>query len=65
MANASKGSSADPRREIALEEVRRALEGLQFGSVTLIVQDGVVVQIDRTSKSRLDYSAKVIGGEGI
>jgi len=31
------------------------------------VQDGIVVQIDRTSKNRIDYSSleKVAGGEGI
>jgi hypothetical protein len=65
MADTSKGSSPDNRRDIALEEIRRALDGLQFGCVTVTVQDGVVVQIDRTSKSRPDYSSKVTGGEGI
>ena len=30
-----------------------ALCGLKFGTVTIIVQDGVVVQIDRTEKRRL------------
>lgn len=50
-----------------LEEVRRALQGLLYGSVTIVVQDGIVVQIDRTSKYRLDYSEldKVSQGEGI
>ena len=57
--------SPDTRREKALDEIRRALEGLRFGSVTILVQDGIVVQIDRTSKTRLDYSTKVSGGEGI
>lgn len=65
MANTSKGSSPDVRKDIALEEIRRALDGLQYGSVTVTVQDGVVVQIDRTSKSRPDYSNRVSGGEGI
>ncbi len=58
-------TSIDGRREIALAEIAAALQGLQYGSITVIVQDGVVVQIDRTSKSRLDYSGKVSGGEGI
>ena len=65
MANTSKGSASDNRRDIGLEEIRRALDGLQYGCVTVVVQDGVVVQIDRTSKSRPDYSIKVSGGEGI
>lgn len=30
-----------------------ALRGLRFGTVTVIVQDGVVVQVDRTEKRRL------------
>jgi hypothetical protein len=42
--------TTDPQ---TLSQVRTALEGLQFGSVTIIVQDGVVVQIDRTEKRRL------------
>ena len=40
-------------REHELRHVRDALRGLKFGTVTLIVQDGVVVQIDRTEKRRL------------
>ncbi|MFM8803675.1 MAG: YezD family protein [Planctomycetia bacterium] len=31
-----------------------ALKGLRYGSVLAIVQDGVVVQIERTEKTRLD-----------
>jgi hypothetical protein len=31
----------------------RALAGLQHGTVTLIVQDGRVVQVETTSKVRL------------
>lgn len=57
----------DLRREIALDQIRKALDDLHYGSLTVVVQDGVVIQIDRTSKDRLDYSAlqKVSGGEGI
>ena len=33
--------------------IRDALKGLRFGAITVIVQDGVVVQIDRTEKRRL------------
>lgn len=55
------------RREIALEEIRKALDDLQYGCLTVVVQDGVVIQIDKTAKVRLDYSSldKVSGGEGI
>jgi hypothetical protein len=37
----------------ALERIRDALRGLRFGTVSVIVQDGVVVQVERTEKLRL------------
>lgn len=37
----------------ALAQVRESLRGLKFGSVNIIVQDGVIIQIDRTEKRRL------------
>ncbi len=44
-------------RAIAVDEtltqIRDSLRGLRFGSVNIIVQDGVVIQIDRTEKRRL------------
>jgi hypothetical protein len=39
--------------EEALDQIRESLRGLRFGSVNIIVQDGVVIQIDRTEKRRL------------
>jgi hypothetical protein len=42
------GQDAEPLRTIA-----EALRGLQFGSITVIVQDGIVIQVDRTEKRRL------------
>ncbi len=67
MALVEKTASRDPREDLAIEQVRKALKGLRYGTVTLIVQDGIVIQIDRTSKSRIDYSVfeQVAGGEGI
>lgn len=38
---------------VASEQLLQALRGLQFGHVTLVVQDGVIVQIDRLEKSRI------------
>jgi hypothetical protein len=35
------------------EQILEALRGLRFGSVLLIIQDGVVVQIERTEKKRI------------
>ena len=37
----------------ALAQIRESLRGLKFGSVNIIVQDGVIIQIDRTEKRRL------------
>ena len=37
----------------AIERIRDALRGLRFGTVSVIVQDGVVVQVERTEKLRL------------
>ena len=55
------GSGTGQRDSVPLTEellrVREALKGLQFGTVTVIVQDGVVVQVDRTEKIRLSRSA--------
>ena len=38
--------------------VREALRGLQFGTVTLIVQDGLVIQVDRTERTRVRREPK-------
>ena len=43
----------DARRQREAQEIQNALRGLRFGSLHVIVQDGVVVQIDRTEKKRL------------
>ena len=47
-------SRRDPSRsEEALRRISEALKDLAYGAVTVVVQDGVVVQIDRTEKVRL------------
>jgi len=43
-----------PRFDAALRRIGDAIHGLRYGSVLAIVQDGVVVQIERTEKTRLD-----------
>ena len=43
----------DGQRGYALAKVRDALTGLRYGEVTVVVQDGVVVQVERTEKMRL------------
>jgi hypothetical protein len=46
-------SCSHSAEEAAWQPIRDALRGLQFGYVNIIVQDGVIVQIDRTEKRRL------------
>jgi hypothetical protein len=41
------------QRRQALTQIEEALQGLRFGQVTITVQDGVVVQIDRLERTRL------------
>ena len=41
-------------RDEALDRIEAALRGLRFGTVTVVIQDGVVVQIERMEKIRLD-----------
>jgi hypothetical protein len=36
----------------AIKQIEEALRGLQFGTITLVVQDGMVVQVERTEKRR-------------
>ena len=40
----------EPPWDEALVPIRDALRGLRFGNVNVIVQDGVIVRIDRTEK---------------
>jgi hypothetical protein len=42
-------TDADP----VLEQVRESLRNLRFGHVQIVVQDGVVVQIDRLERHRI------------
>jgi hypothetical protein len=50
--DATPSSRRDAALEEALEQIRRALQGLQFGEVSVIVQ-GVVVQLERRERRRL------------
>ena len=46
------------RDDGALERIRAALRGLRFGSVTAVVQDGIVVQVERTERVRLGHDGE-------
>jgi hypothetical protein len=45
-------AGAGPSEETLLH-IQEALRGLRYGSVVVTVQDGVVVQIERTEKKRI------------
>lgn len=47
------GLSADQSVERA---ILRALEGIRFGSIEIIIHDSKVVQIERKEKMRFDHS---------
>jgi len=50
--NVVRADQAD-REDDAIERIRAALHGLRYGAVTALVQDGVVVLVERTEKMRL------------
>ena len=56
--NSTKGQSSEQELQLSLEQIGGALRGLKFGSVNVIVQDGVVVKIYRTEKLRLRNSTR-------
>jgi hypothetical protein len=47
-------AAASDRMRDALDRINAALRGLRYGTVTAVVQDGVVVQVERTEKFRLE-----------
>jgi len=54
----SKGRPSEQELHSSLEQIGDALRGLKFGNVNVIVQDGVVIQIDRTEKLRLRNASR-------
>lgn len=37
-----------------LNKIKQLIESIRFGSVTVVVQDGKVIQIEKNEKIRLD-----------
>lgn len=54
----AKSRPSEQELQTSLEQIEGALRGLKFGNVNVIVQDGVVIQIDRTEKLRLRNSSR-------
>jgi hypothetical protein len=49
----SNGRRADALGDPVVAQILQTLQGLRYGVVSIVVQDGVVVQIERTEKHRL------------
>lgn len=51
--NTTVSRSLGPLSDATLVALNDALRGVRYGTVTLVIQDGKVVQIDRTDRHRL------------
>jgi hypothetical protein len=49
----SRAPAAPDAPALPIEAIQKAVESVRFGVVQLIIQDGRVVQIDKTEKIRL------------
>lgn len=47
--------------KVISDEILKAVKGVRFGSVQIIIQDSRVVQIDKTEKIRLDQNSRKAG----
>lgn len=56
--NLPRPDAREPNLHWTWQHVENALRDLQFGSVTLLVQDGVVVQVERTERRRYQRSSR-------
>jgi hypothetical protein len=56
VAEASRPAPQDTNLRWTWQHIENALRDLQFGSITLLVQDGVVVQVERTERKRYQRS---------
>jgi hypothetical protein len=54
--DSSRPAVREPNLRWTWQHVEDALRSLQYGSVTLLVQDGVVVQVERLERKRYQRS---------
>lgn len=50
--------SVSDTEDLVLAQIRESLRNLRFGHVQIIVQDGVVVQIDRLERRRISRNER-------
>ncbi len=46
-------SKKDSNIDEVLENIKASIETLKYGTVTLVIQDGIVIQIEKNEKIRL------------
>jgi hypothetical protein len=51
--NGTPSNRVDALGDPVVSQILQTLRGMRFGVVSIVVQDGVVVQIERTEKVRL------------
>ena len=51
-ANELRAAGHETEHDTAIDRIEDALRGLRFGTVTAVVHEGVVVQVERTEKVR-------------
>lgn len=61
-ADSTAAPAPEPNTRWTWRNIEEALRSLQFGSVTLHVQDGVVVQVERTERKRYQRSSRSPSG---
>lgn len=60
----SNGNNTDIWNKELERVVQNALQAIRFGTVTLVVQDGRVIQVDKNEKIRINRAGH-IDGSGI
>lgn len=56
VAESSRPSTQETNLRWTWQSLEEALRDLQFGAITLTVQDGIVVQVERTERRRYQRS---------
>lgn len=59
-----KAVPSQPAGQRIKAEIAKALDGLEYGQLVILIKDGKVTQIDRTEKRRLPR-LEGLNGEGI
>lgn len=43
----------EKKQEIDIEMIKKLISSIQYGTISIVVQDGKIVQIDKTEKYRV------------